>query len=113
MRRLWVGFILSLLLGGCVADGATRMPLALHQEAVVAMEATRSVVEKRRIAALACRGAGYAQQTVAYRRCMRVLISRNLQRMAERADRLLNLAEKRHSVCLRRETYRLSRCVEI
>ena len=113
MRRIVFAVTVSLLGAGCVAEGSTRMPLAVHNAAMTEMDGTNSIVQKRKVAALACRKAGVARKSDPYYDCMRALIARDGQRMADRADTLLRHAANRHGVCLARPTYEVSRCVEI
>ncbi len=113
MRKIVFAIFISILAGGCVADGGTRMPLALHSATMSEMDATGSVVQKRKVAALACRKAGFARKSDPYYDCMRALIAQDVQRMADRAELLLRHAANRHGVCLARPTYEVSRCVEI
>ncbi|MEX2454497.1 MAG: hypothetical protein WD470_07325 [Rhodospirillaceae bacterium] len=101
------------LVAGCVAEGSTRLPLALNNLAITEMNATASVVEKRNVAVLACRKAGYRQKTDSYYDCMRALIARDRQRRIERTETLLYQAANRHGVCMERATYEVSRCLEI
>jgi len=101
------------LVSGCVADGSTRMPLALNTLAMTEMDATSSVLKKRNVASLTCRKAGYARRSDPYFDCMRALIARDLQRITERADILLQHAANRHGVCMQRSTYTVARCLEI
>jgi hypothetical protein len=113
MRRIVFAVTVSLLAAGCVAEGSTRMPLALHNATMTQMDATGSVVQKRKVVALACRKAGFARKSDPYYDCMRALIARDVQRMADRAETLLRHAANRHGVCVARPTYDVARCVEI
>lgn len=113
MGRLGVLFLLSLFVSGCVADGATTLPLSVDARAVRLMEGTSSVLQKRRIASISCLDAGYRIRSADYRQCMTALIARDLSRTRERADRLFRQAAKKHDVCIDRKTYEVGRCLEI
>lgn len=113
MVRAWVGVVFALVLTGCVADKSTRVPLHLHSAAMSDMHSTSSMVEKRRLASLNCRKAGYRKRTQPYYSCMQALIARDLQRMRDRADWYVQEAAQRHGICMERATFRVARCQEI
>ena len=113
MVRAWVGVVFALVLTGCVADRTTRVPLHVHAAAMSEMDAAASIVEKRRLALLNCRKAGYRKRTPGYYGCMQALIAGDLQRMRDRADRYVQQAADRYGICLERETFRVSRFQKI
>ena len=113
MLKVIMSLVGACLLSGCVADGSTRVPLALNNLAMTEMDATSSVLKKRNVAAQTCRKAGYARKSDPYFDCMRALIARDLQRITERAETLLQHAANRHGVCMQRSTYAVARCLEI
>ena len=103
----------AILMAGCTVDHSSRIPLAINNLAMVEMERTNSILQKRRIASLSCRKAGYPRRTDMYGQCMSALISRDLQRSRERIDRLTQQAAQRHGMCMRKNTYEIGRCIEI
>ncbi|MGB0629707.1 MAG: hypothetical protein ACPGRZ_03355 [Alphaproteobacteria bacterium] len=108
-----MSIVVVVLLSGCVADRSTRVPLHINAAAMSEMDATTSIVEKRRLASLNCRKAGYRKRTQPYYGCMRALIARDLQRLRDRADRYVQEAAERHGICMERATFRVARCQEI
>ena len=112
MLRVGAIIILGLLAAGCTADKTTRVPLALNASAMAEMGETHSLVQKRDLASLNCRRAGYRERTGAYYQCMRALIARDLQRTRESAEHRIQQAARR-GVCMDRATYRVARCLEI
>jgi len=113
MVRAWVGVVFAILLSGCVTDKSTRVPLHVNAAAMSEMNATTSLLEKRRLASLNCRKTGYRKRTQPYYTCMRALIARDLQRMRDRADWYVQEAAQRHGICMERATFRMPRCQEI
>ena len=113
MYRVGIVVLASLLVCGCVADGATTLPLSVDSRAVRLMGATTSVLQKQRIAATSCMYAGYRIGSRTNRQCVTALIARDLQRIRERADRLIREAAHRRGVCIDRETFAVGRCLEI
>lgn len=112
MLRVGAIIILGLLAVGCTAHKTTRVPLAISANAMVEMRNTTSLVEKRGLASLNCRKAGYRKRSKDYYQCMRALLARDLQRTRERAENHLQEAAQR-GVCMDRATYRIARCLEI
>lgn len=112
MLRVGAILILGLLAAGCTAHKTTRVPLAINANAMSEMGETKSVVQKRNMASLNCRRAGYRKRTSAYYQCMRALIARDLQRTRESAEFHLQEAA-RQGVCMDRTTYRVARCLEV
>jgi len=76
------------------------------------MRNTTSLVQKRGLAALNCRKAGYRKRTASYYQCMRALIARDLQRTRDRAETYVRQAA-RQGACMDRTTFRIARCLEI
>lgn len=113
MSKIILSLLGACLVSGCVADGGTRVPLALNGLAMMEMDSTTSVLKKRNVASATCRKAGYARKSDPYYDCMRALVARDLQRITERADVLLQHAANRHGVCMERATYSVARCLEI
>lgn len=96
-----------------MGDRSTRVPLALNAQAVARMAGTSSILQKRRIASLSCRKAGYERPSSRHRQCMTALIARDIQRTRDRAERLTRLSAQRHGVCMQRGTFEIGRCIEI
>lgn len=113
MGRVGAFLILGLLAAGCTADQSTRVPLVLNSVAMMDMQRTSSILQKRRIASYGCRKAGYIHRTVMHRQCMGALIARDLQRTRERAERLTQQAAEQHGVCMAKSTFKIARCLEI
>ncbi len=112
MLRVGAIIMLGLLSAGCTAHKTTRVPLAISANAMTEMRDTTSLIEKRELASINCRRAGYRKRTADYYQCMRALIARDLQRTRDRADRYFTQAARR-GVCMDRTTYRVARCLEI
>lgn len=88
------------------------MPLAVSASAMSDMRDTSSLVQKRGLASLNCRKAGYRKRTAAYYQCMRALIARDLQRTRDRAETYAREAA-RQGACMDRRTFRIARCLEV
>lgn len=112
MLRVGAIIILGLLAAGCTAHKTTRVPLAISANAMTEMRDTTSLLQKRDLASLNCRRAGYRKRSTDYYQCMRALIARDLQRTRERAEFHVQQAA-RQGVCMDRSTYRVARCLEI
>lgn len=112
MLRVVAIIILGLLAAGCIAHKTTRVPLAISASAMVEMRDTKSLLQKRGLASLNCRKAGYRKRSKDYYQCMRALLARDLQRTRERAEYYLQQAAQQ-GVCMDRATYQVSRCLEI
>jgi hypothetical protein len=112
MLRVGAIIILGLMAVGCTADKTTRVPLAISASAMTEMRDTTSVLQKRDLASLNCRKAGYRKRTGDYYQCMRALIARDLQRTRESAEHHLQQAAQQ-GVCMDRATYRVARCLEV
>lgn len=110
--RVGAIIILGLLAAGCTAEKTTRVPLALSANAMAEMGGTHSLIQKRKLASVNCRRAGYRKRTAAYYQCMRALIARDVQRTRESAEYRIQQAARR-GVCMDRATYRVARCLEI
>lgn len=112
MLRVGAIIMLGMLATACIAHKTTRVPLAISASAMSEMGETRSLLQKRNLASLNCRRAGYRKRTADYYQCMRALIARDLQRTRESAEIHLQEAA-RQGVCMDRATYRVARCLEI
>lgn len=112
MLRVSAFIILGLFAAGCTAHKTTRVPLAANASAMSEMQGTNSMVQKRGLASLHCRKAGYRKRTGAYYQCMRALIARDGQRTRDRAEFYAQQAAER-GACLNQETFRVARCLEI
>lgn len=112
MLRVGAIIILGLLVVGCTAHKTTRVPLAISASAMTEMRDTTSLLQKRDLASLNCRRAGYRKRSAEYYQCMRALIARDLQRTRESAEYHTQQAARR-GVCMDRSTYRVARCLEI
>lgn len=112
MTRVGAVIIIGLLAVACTADTRTRVPLAVSASAMSDMRDTTSLVQKRRLASLNCRKAGYRKRTTPYYQCMRALIARELQRTRDRAETYVREAA-RQGTCMNRTTFRIARCLEI
>lgn len=104
--------VLGFLMAGCTTQKTTRVPLAINAGAMAEMGESISIVQKRKLASLNCRRAGYRKRSAPYYQCMRALIARDLQRTRESAEFNIQQAARR-GVCLNRATYRVARCIEI
>jgi hypothetical protein len=112
MLRVGAIIILGLFAAGCTAPQTTRVPLAVNASAMAKMQHTTSLVQKRDLASLNCRKAGYRKRTAPYYQCMRALIARDLQRTRDRAEFHVQQAAQR-GICLNQKTFRVARCIEI
>lgn len=112
MVRAGAIVVVGLLVAGCTAHKTTRLPLAVNASAMAEMGESISIVQKRKLASLNCRRAGYKIRSASYYQCMRALIARDLQRTRESAEFNIQQAARR-GVCLNRTTYRVARCIEI
>jgi len=113
MMRVGAIILLGLMAAGCTVPKATKIPLTVSANSIAEMRGTHSVLQKRKLASLNCRKAGYRKRTAPYYQCMRALIARDLQRTREVADNYFQLAAEKHGVCMERSTYRVARCLEI
>ena len=113
MMRVGAIIFLGLSAAGCTVPKATKISLAVSSGSMAEMRATRSVLQKRKIASLNCRKSGYRKRTGPYYQCMRALIARDLQRTREIADSYFQQAAEKHGVCMERSTYRVAPCLEI
>lgn len=112
MLRVGAIILVGLLATACTSHKTTRIPLAINANAMTEMRATTSLLQKRDVASLNCRRAGYRKRTTGYYQCMRALIARDLQRTRESAESNLQEAA-RQGVCMDRATFRVARCLEI
>ena len=86
MMRVGAIILLGLMAAGCTVPKATKIPLTVSANSIAEMRGTHSVLQKRKLASLNCRKAGYRKRTAPYYQCMRALIARDLQRTREVAD---------------------------
>ncbi len=74
--RVGAIILLRLMAAGCTVPKATKIPLIVSANSIAKLRGTHSVLQKRKLASLICRKAGYRKRTAPYYQCMRAQIAR-------------------------------------